>query len=240
MSHPQMPSQPAGMHNLRWVGMYAQDGPVCFKARTLWRSSALLRPHDALANELGKLGIHSVVDLRDRSERDLAPRTGRGHLSWYSIPIFEGRLAGLEWDSLTELYALMVSEHGGQLAAAVTQVAASLPDPVLVHCTAGKDRTGLVCAFVQEIVGVPRDLIAADYLASSDHLREEYLNDLARLSGVDEIPGERAHRSTATSSEALDKAWELVDQQGGTRQYLLNHGVSAQIFEQLTANLIES
>lgn len=239
MTHPEMPIQPAGMHNLRWVGMFAQAGPVHVKPRTLWRSSALLRPHDELAGELAALGIRSVVDLRDVEERRIAPRTQRGALDWHSIPIFEGSLAGLHWETLVELYLHMVNQHGRQLAAAVQQVADSLPDPVLVHCTAGKDRTGLVCALAQDIVGVPRDQIEADYLASSQYLGADYLGDLAVLAGVAEIPGERAHRSTSTSVEALQRAWEVIDQRGGSRAYLIENGLDPAAFDKLESDLIE-
>lgn len=239
MSDLQLPEPPKGLHNLRWVGMYSQQGPVAFKARTLWRSSALLRPHDQLADELAALGIGSVVDLRDDQERRIAPRTARGQLIWHSVPIFVGSLANLSWDSLTDLYQIMVIDHGKQLAAAVTRIADGLPEPVLVHCTAGKDRTGLVCALVQEIVGVPRDLIEVDYLASSNYLGADYLSDLAALAGVDEIPGDRAHRSTATSAEALNRAWELIDERGGTRQYLVDNGLTSEVFEVLSVHLVE-
>lgn len=239
MSHPQMPVQPAGLHNLRWVGMYAQDGPVRIKPQILWRSSALLRPHDQLAEELAALGIRRVIDLRDQQERRSAPKTERGELNWVGIPIFEGRLATLPWATLAELYEHMVVDHGRQLAAAINEIAVGLPDPVLVHCTAGKDRTGLVCALAQEVVGVPREQIEADYVASSAHLGADYLGDLARLAGVAEIPGERAHRSTSTSAEALARAWQLIDQRGGARQYLLDNGVQEAALDALPEHLIE-
>ena len=43
--------------------------------------------------------------------------------------------------------------------------------PILIHCTAGKDRTGFSCALIQLTLGVPLELVIQDYLLSNDHLQ---------------------------------------------------------------------
>ncbi|MFP3381581.1 tyrosine-protein phosphatase, partial [Bacillus sp. SIMBA_069] len=60
--------------------------------------------------------------------------------------------------------------HGTQLATAVRLIADSGEDPVLVHCTAGKDRTGLVVALALLAAGVDREDVVADYAQTADNL----------------------------------------------------------------------
>ena len=66
-----------------------------------------------------------------------------------------------------ELYEDMVERGGPQLVRAVDTVAEHIVDgPVLVHCVAGKDRTGLVVALIQAAIGVTPESIVAEYALS--------------------------------------------------------------------------
>jgi len=66
-----------------------------------------------------------------------------------------------------------IAVPGGGLADSVGTIAAATPGIVL-HCTAGRDRTGIVIATVLAAIGVPDAAIIADYVASDDELVEEY------------------------------------------------------------------
>ena len=240
MGHPvDLPPVPEGLHNMRWVGEFAPPEQRRLRERTLWRSSALLRDHGELADRLAEFGIASVIDLREQGERDLAPTTARGTLTWRWVPVFDGTLATLRWDTFEDLYLTMVEQHGDRLAEAVTAVAEGLPTPVLVHCTAGKDRTGMVCALIEDVLGVDRASILQDYEQSTNLLGKDYLADLARLAGVAEIPGERAHRSTASPREALSAAFGALDRRGGSLAYLRSHGLTEDALDRLRTLLHE-
>jgi protein-tyrosine phosphatase len=56
--------------------------------------------------------------------------------------------------------------------------------PALVHCTTGKDRTGWACAALQTLVGVPREAVYADFLASTDRILAKYRPHLAAFAAA--------------------------------------------------------
>lgn len=111
------------------------------------------------------------------------------------------------------------------------------PGAALVHCAAGKDRTGVVTAFALEVAGVDREEIAADYAATAhrieaiiDRLRssETYREDVERKT-IDE------HRPHA---EAMERFLREVDvRHGGVRPYLHTHGFGEAEAERLRAKL---
>ncbi|CAO5155757.1 protein-tyrosine phosphatase [Frankia sp. AiPs1] len=72
--------------------------------------------------------------------------------------------------TLESVYNLAVDERGDRLTAAVLALAAPGALPALVHCSAGKDRTGMVIALVLALLGVPDDTIAADYALTARYL----------------------------------------------------------------------
>jgi len=199
---------------------------MMFRPATLWRSSAMLRPVVDPGRELAAIGIRTVIDLREEGERAAAPDGEDGAVTWHWVPVFDNRLISLEWEDLSELYGHMLDQFGHQLARAVSLVAGALPEPVLVHCTAGKDRTGMVCALIQETVGVDRDDILDDYARSADLLGEDYLRDLGALQGEGPLEGMRAHRSVASPRHLMAHSLEELDRRGGAVRYLLDHGVT--------------
>ncbi|MBO1030943.1 tyrosine-protein phosphatase [Tessaracoccus sp. SD287] len=234
-SHP----VPVGVHNMRSIGgAGGVPGPRLRPGR-LWRSSAPLREHPGLADDLHQLGVRTVLDLRDDSERRLAPALVGDELVLRWVPVFGNELGGLVWDQLTDLYELMLTRFARQLASAVGVIADAMPGPVLVHCTAGKDRTGVVCALVQETLGVSRERILADYRLSAELLGEDYLADLSRVTGRGRMAGEAAHRATASPSELLATTLDRLEERGGVRDFLLDNGCSADQLDRLAEHLLD-
>jgi protein-tyrosine phosphatase len=93
--------------------------------------------------------------------------------------------------------------------------------PALVHCTAGKDRTGLTIALLLELLGVPRATIVADYVASNNGL-------LGRI-------------RSAISAPLLEQTFAALDQRyGSPRGYLDAHGLTEATVTALRAELIEA
>lgn len=93
-------------------------------------------------------------------------------------------LIGLGYDS--------IDHCGAELYKIFTILASSATYPVLVHCTQGKDRTGLIILIILLICGVPSSAIKADYLASERELlteREERLKDITAIGLGEEFAG---------------------------------------------------
>ncbi|MBS5748968.1 MULTISPECIES: tyrosine-protein phosphatase [Actinotignum] len=233
------PRLPLGLHNLRSLGGTPVAGGH-IRERALLRSSAAFRHDDSLGDFLRAQGITGVIDLRDDAERAGTTDWADYGVSVASVPIFNNQLAHLEWSELADLYMQMARNFGGQLAQAVTAAAElSAEGGVLIHCTAGKDRTGVVTGLILSILGASRETILADYLTSATALGESYQEDLAFVMGREYIPGAAAHRAVYVTEEALSAATVRIEAAGGAREYLLGHGIDPAVFELLRAHLVE-
>jgi protein-tyrosine phosphatase len=190
-----------GEPNSRDVGgLVTVDGRQVRRG-VLFRTAALGRLTDEDVVALGKLGIARVVDLRDASESAFAPPDRLPTESTpavTSLPIYDpdhpvftyvaAVLLGHELDryaalaeegtpaAMHAIYRWFVSGEASR--AGFGTVLRMLADPAqlpaIVHCTAGKDRTGWLTAIVLTVLGVSRADIAADYLATNDYAGPVY------------------------------------------------------------------
>jgi protein-tyrosine phosphatase len=108
-----------------------------------------------------------------------------------------------------------------------------------VHCAAGKDRTGMVCALALEMVGVQRAAVIADYVASGE--RAEPL--LARLRASPTYAADLEGRPTDSHrprAETMGRALELIDERhGGAAGWLAAHGFEAADADALRRRLVD-
>jgi hypothetical protein len=149
-------------------------------------------------------GIRTIVDLRRPSEcqPDLAPRPSL--LTTVSAPLEDEADTAFwaEWRprSGTPLYYRPFLERfPRRVAAAVAAIAEAGPGGVVVHCAAGRDRTGMVTLVLLALLGVAPDAIVADYLLSADGLRRRS----AHLGQPDEdIAAQQLLRRAGTTAAA--------------------------------------
>src|ERR1700676_4369423 len=204
-----MPAAPArhlnlaGASNFRDLGGYpGRDGrPV--RWRQIFRSNHLGHLTDADIAVLRPLGLKSAFDFRGTDER-VAAICGLAWIAVHSLPIeptvvatLRARLAEGAVLSAADALDVMRQSYRNYVRQNTTSFRALfahlLEDraPLVIHCTAGKDRTGFACALILHVLGVPDELIAEDYLltnrfyrrdptASSD-LPEEVTQVLARV-----------------------------------------------------------
>lgn len=197
----------SGAPNARDVGGVATaDGRTVATGR-VFRSEALSRLTDDDLARLGDTGLVAVVDLRGDSEvaqlgADRLPPGATGtHLSildsstdLYRLmaELIASRDAGRQRERLggggaerfmAELYRWFVADAGARsrFGTLLRRMAVRAELPLLYHCTAGKDRTGWATAILLGILGVDRDAIVADYLASNEGTRAATAATLAGL-----------------------------------------------------------
>ncbi|MGV9768224.1 tyrosine-protein phosphatase [Microbacterium sp. NPDC003461] len=224
----------AVLHNLRDVGgLPAREGVVA--PGRLYRSAAPLRDDARIAELVRSLGVATVIDLRDPRERELSPAVWeRAGIDVREAPVFGGRLASIRFQTLAELYDVMIDRHLADVVAAVETVA-SAPGPVLVHCTAGKDRTGVVTALILEALGVARTDVLADFARSEQVLGAAYLRDLFAGTDLSRLPGGAAHRAVSSPPELLRGALERIDARHGGAEALLREHAASDAVAALTA-----
>ncbi|MER7127997.1 tyrosine-protein phosphatase [Streptosporangium saharense] len=219
--------------NLRDV---AEGTPL--RTGTLLRSA---QPHrlttadtDRLADLLGGPleGLRLVADLRSEAERagdDWAPLTDLGvrvtHLGTSGSPADLSALPpGID---LGDLYVLMLDHRTAWFASVVAEIADGLP--ALVHCAAGKDRTGLVVALILDLVGVEHEVIVRDYAATATHLPQIItMLGLTPPSPVEAVPSGAvpsmvgAVEAASSAAEAASPAAEAVPAMVGAISGLLD------------------
>src|SRR5262249_29793110 len=160
-----------GCFNVRDVGGYRADGGAVVRWSRLYRAGG---PHAATAADveaLQSLGIATVIDLRTREEvRERAGYTPLLTLKTsHTLPMTD--VSPTEEDLsrwtdprfVADAYYTMVARVPGVLAEVLALLADPGAYPALIHCSAGKDRTGVVVAIVLGILGVEDQTIAYDY-----------------------------------------------------------------------------
>jgi protein-tyrosine phosphatase len=229
-----------GSANLRDVGGYVAHTGVT-RWRTLLRAGALDRLDAGGWTALADLGIRTVVDLREPVERERDPddvADPRIHL--YERPLIEGRIDLTVEHDLGAFYREVLATCGRALADVVRLLCEPDALPALVHCSAGKDRTGLLIALVLSSVGVPDDVVVEDYALTSLHLdagaREE-LGARAMAAGL----REQALAAMMDAPPGLMRAVlrDLRVQCGGAAEYLLAHGLAHAELGSLRLGLVQ-
>lgn len=229
----------AGVLNMRDLGGYPASGGGFVRWRTLLRSDALHKlDADGLAT-LSGLGLRTVLDLRTHFEAERAPSALDGLSARLThISILGGNMQSLPLE-LEAIYRHMISECGDAIAAAIKVLCTDDALPALVHCSAGKDRTGVVIALVLAVLGVPDQVIAADYAMSSTYLDPDRTPAIGQLQASTGL-GDELTRALLTSAPVLimdTLAW--VRAAGGSVDgYLLDHGLSPADLARLRSALI--
>jgi protein tyrosine/serine phosphatase len=177
-----------GIENFREFGDYAA-GARRLKGGWLYRSAGHAAATDADLEKLAAMNLAVIVDLRRANERERAPSR---RWSGFAVPVIQndiGQDAADEWLTFIQgsdltpgaFHAYMLDYYRKapfqqrhiDLYARYFRALAETQGPVLVHCSAGKDRTGILCALTHHVSGVHEDDIAEDYLLTNDRVRLE-------------------------------------------------------------------
>ena len=163
-----------GMENLRDLGGYplAGRGSERFtRWGSLYRGDLPKQVTQADRQLLRELGITTVVDLRSKEEIERKPDPLAQELGirYLHCPLAgDGRVPAPDEVPLSYME---MADGTGQMAGAL-QAIAEAPQAVLFHCTAGKDRTGVVAALLLWLAGVSEEDILADYIVSGPYLQQ--------------------------------------------------------------------
>jgi protein-tyrosine phosphatase len=225
--------------NLRDVGGYRAAGGRATRWRTLLRSGSL-RPAGADAvSRLAGYGLRTVIDLRTAAEADRAPSPPGIAARAQLIPLLGPEVRGLP-PGLEAVYRYLIEERGDQVGSAISALARDGALPALVHCAAGKDRTGIVIGLVLAVLGVPDEIIAADYALSSGYLGAQaaaIVGDVQDRAGQDRQA--TADLLASPPGLILDVLARARAAAGTVDGYLLAHGVSAAELATLRASLTD-
>lgn len=230
-----------GIENFRDFGGYSTASGRRLAAGRLYRSANHAYASDDDLAKLRDLGVRVIVDLRRPRERDREPSRRwdgfsgeviqndlEGQYADWAEALVTGETIDAAWffrDSLAYYERAPHEPRHIDLFRRYFQALADAEGAMVVHCAAGKDRTGMLCALTHHIAGVHRDDTMADYLATNDERRMAgkigFLGPwIADLTG--QVLDDAALRQAVSVNEAfLAKAFEVMQAvHGSTDAYL--------------------
>jgi protein-tyrosine phosphatase len=230
-----------GTFNLRDLGGYPAGGGTV-RWRTLLRSDGLHRLDDSGRARLAGLSLRTVIDLRTHEECEIAPSALGDELGMLRrhIPVMTTAAFVTLEPELSAAYRYMVDECGPTIAAVIGCLCAPGALPGLIHCSAGKDRTGLLAALILAAIGVGDDVIATDYALSRAYLLAAPTAADRQVRGSTGVGQRLDLQLMGSPPEIILGALARVrGQAGSVTGYLLRHGLAAADVDALRAALIE-
>ncbi len=239
---PSSPQSPPSLRTLTWDGCAnvrdlgghaTEDGRVTQFGRIV-RADSVRRLSDDGWRALTEYGVRTVVDLRYQVELDRDPPRDVDldvvHISLFGEPDEErwveleklGTAQGDAAGFTRVIYLEVLEEHREKVADAVAAVGHAAPGGVVVHCHAGKDRTGLVTALLLRLAGVPTDEVALDYAESERHLAARNEDWIAE--GADEAERDWRRLVTSTPAAGMRGVLEEIDRRYGDVATFLRAG----------------
>jgi protein tyrosine/serine phosphatase len=218
-------------YNFRDVGGYAGLDGRTVRWRRLFRSDSLHGLGDADRTAFAELGVRTVVDLRRPFE---VRQHGR-------VPHFDGLqyrnivVEHLDWDSvehppgtvherwLADRYLNFAEDGRAGLGAALAVIADPDRAPVVVHCMAGKDRTGVVCALTLSLLGVSDEDVATDYALTQSAMAS--LTAYLRETDPEAVDG-KEHMFDSPHEAMLLFLDDLRARHGSVQEYARDIGLS--------------
>lgn len=239
---------PEGIHNFREVGPYALRAGGVFRTGMIYRAGALEQmTADDAAYLSGDLGLRTILDLRHHDEIALrvGPHPLEDRVQFNSIfpdhvrqEELIAELNGLYGPGISPGRYLHYLEIGGdRLARAFSMFANEANYPFLVHCTAGKDRTGVLVGMIMDVLGVAPEDIAHEY-GLSDRSIDRLLAYLRASGRVLEGTEEEVRARLSTPPEKMAGFLELLyEKHGSAARFFLSKGVTEETVERVKANL---
>jgi protein-tyrosine phosphatase len=230
--------------NARDLGGYATEDGRETRWGAVVRSAALATLTEAGRAALADYGVRAIVDLRLPDELADHPNPfaepGDHGIAYTNVSFIDPAAAPPNAvTTLAEDYLQMLDRYRHGVAEAMAAIARAPDGAVVIHCAAGKDRTGLISALLLGLVDVPAETIAADYAMTAELLRPREQEWLAAYP-----PEERAEREAMiaryapTAEVMLAVLAGLTERYGGVEPYLLEAGVSRADLERLRERML--
>jgi protein tyrosine/serine phosphatase len=248
-----------GIENFRDFGGYDAAGGRAVKRGLLYRSANHAYATEADLERMRDLGLAAIIDLRRTEERAREPSKrwpGFGaavvendilsdHADWADL--MKDVKVDADWffrDTLGYNRRAPFEPRHIDLFSRYFRTLADTDGAIVVHCAAGKDRTGLICALTHHIAGVHPDDIMADYLLTNDEARLQRKMDFLRgwlrdIAGQD-VGDEALRVAVGVNPAYLEAAFQVIEAaHGSTDNYLKDVlGVDAALRARLHQRLL--
>jgi protein-tyrosine phosphatase len=234
-----------GAVNFRDVGGYPTRDGRSTAWNKVFRSDGLSELSDADLETIATLGIRSVLDLRTTFEFESGVfPIDKVDVTLSHLPLMESvpdpesfkKIPGF----LASTYVEMLEEAGDHVAQALRIVADPANLPAIIHCTVGKDRTGVLVAVILSLLGVANDTIVADYALSAGAMEAVKARLIARFPDAEELINDHAAEILSAEGENMIFLLDAVAEKWGSMEaYVATIGLSDDDLVALRAALLE-
>ena len=219
-----------GAGNFRDLGGYPASDGRTVRWRQIFRSNHLGHLTDDDITVVRGLGVRSAFDFRGRDERTTAP-CGIAEITVHSLAVEPTVVAALRAiaaggtrlssdhavDVMRDSYRSYVQQNTPRFRDLFAHLVENRA-PLVIHCTAGKDRTGFACALILHTLGVRDAVIVEDYLLTNRYYRRD-------PSASTDLPDEVKQVLGSVQAPFLAAAFEAIDADYGTLEMYLREGL---------------
>lgn len=236
-----------GLRNCRDLGGYACDDGKMIRYHVLYRAEAPTELSGRDWERMREAGVRTIIDLRSMSEQKLNPYEAPDWAERISYPLQQNDIpvtmpetmsreqmkeaaAHAFGKSLADGYTKMIEDAPERMVFLLNTIAKALArGAVLYHCTAGKDRTGVLSAILYLLCGVEEADIVADYQVSAVYQKENPLFEL--------VPEEM--KSFLKSDPETMKFFLKEAQEKDYISLLKENGLTAEIIQSIREKIME-
>jgi protein-tyrosine phosphatase len=245
-----------GAQNFRDLGGYPAGAGGRVRWGRVFRSDSLSALTAADLALLERVGLRLVCDFRGDAEVLDEPNllAGRAPFDYWRLPLGDRSVQPAEWRRrfesgdfgaidaswLTRSYRGMIDECAADIGAVFRRLARGDGLPAVLHCTAGKDRTGVAVALLLLVLGVPRELVIEDY-ALTGRYTEGRIRAAERFFRERGIDPDRVRALLGSEPTTLAAALDHLDQaHGGAERWARERaGLEAEELAALRETLVE-
>jgi protein-tyrosine phosphatase len=229
-----------GLLNVRDLGGHPTEDGSETRFGSIVRADSVRQLSDAGWEALVDYGVKTIVDLRANEELEADP-PAELPVEVLHVPFMETDRS--DWEEVEseleaavkkaapdvaaatrDVYLIFLERFAGNVAAAIRAVANAPDGGVVIHCAGGKDRTGLLTAFLLHLAGVGPEEIARDYALSEEKLRTRHERWLAEAESDEER--ERLRRIQQTPADSIKGVFEELGHRYGSVEGYLRHAGS--------------
>lgn len=246
-----------GIYNLRDLGGYETVDGHTVKTGCLFRSDELHTLTDADLEAVANLGVRVLFDLRNEGERTLKPNPSLAGVIVHErqAPMPEGAGRTLEEqvaqgdrpvqaddEEFGSIYITLLTYLGKELRHIVELAADAAENPLLFHCVAGKDRTGITAAILLGLLGVPDETILDDYELTTKLWSPMRMEQLAGLIAEHNLDADNLLLTVSARRPVLAKALAHIHETYGSFEAYAQQAleVDEATIAKLRAALLES
>lgn len=230
------------INNFRTVGNIKNSEGKTLKEGKLYRSGDLHKLKNSSFKELEKLGITEIIDLRNSKEISQKPDHLPENINYKNYSAFEdqgdqlsqakklvlkGKVNGSDANKrMLDFYKDYVTENPEVIKKIITEILES-DQPILYHCTAGKDRTGITTALILTILRFDKETIYNNYLLSNNFRGKLILKRLNLANDLHFIYPKMdlkvLEKLSWIESNYLDAAFDEIDKKYGSMDFYIQN-----------------